>query len=227
MVTSSSPATNKNDTYFDAATLVLLIISLLSGTWIGATSTDWNTASNWIGGVPTSATNAIIPSGPAYQPIVLNTPLAECNNLTIESGASLTINAGQALTAQGNINNSGTLNLNSSETAIASLILDSYTDNGTENIELFLTGGGDESNFPWHYISSPVLHYQQTFLQPEIIAHMIWQHIMRTIPVLIKTLDGLPGMDGTIQLRVTRQVRLLLIFLSQGKGIIFIFMNQV
>ncbi len=87
---SISPATNKNDTYFDAATGVVNN-QPPDGTWIGATSTDWNTASNWIGGVPTSATNAIIPSGPVYQPIVLNTPLAECNNLTIESGASLTI----------------------------------------------------------------------------------------------------------------------------------------
>jgi hypothetical protein len=146
---------NNSPTYFDLATGVV-INQPPTGTWIGSTSTDWNTASNWIGGVPTSGTNAIIPSGPMYQPIVFNTPLAECNNLTIESGASLTINTGQALTAQGNINNSGTLNLNSSETGVASLIFDSYTDNGTENIQLFLSGGGDETNYPWHYISSPV-----------------------------------------------------------------------
>ena len=158
---SSSPAANKNDTYFDAATGIVSN-QPPTGTWIGASSTDWNTASNWIGGVPTSGTNAIIPSGPIYQPIVLNTPVAVCNSLTIESGASLTINAGQALTAQGNINNSGTLNLNSSETAIASLIFDSYTDNGTENIQLYLTGGGDETNYPWHYISSPVAVLQVT-----------------------------------------------------------------
>ncbi len=54
--------------------------------------------------------------------------------------------------------NNGTLNLQSDETGIASLVLDSYTDNGTENIELFLTGGdaGSEA-YRWHYISFPVV----------------------------------------------------------------------
>ena len=152
---SSSPATYKNDIYFEATTGIVNN-QPPTGTWLGGTSSDWNTASNWVGGVPGSGTNAIITSGPDYQPVVLSTPLAECNNLSIESGASLTINPGQALTVHGNLSNSGTFNLNSSESGIASLILNSYTDNGTENIELFLTGGGDESNFPWHYISSPV-----------------------------------------------------------------------
>ncbi len=152
---STSPATFKNDTYFDAATGIVNN-QPPAGTWIGVTSTDWNTASNWIGGVPTSVTNVIIPSGPVYQPVVLSTPLAECNSITVESGASLTINSGQALTALGNINNSGTLNLISSGTGIASLIPDSYSGAGTTNIQLYLTGGGDVTNYPWHYVSSPV-----------------------------------------------------------------------
>jgi hypothetical protein len=133
-------------------------IYYVSGTtWIGGTSgaeTDWNTSTNWCGGVPTSETNVIISSSAPYQPVVSNSPTAECLSLTINTGASLTINAGQALTVGGTLSNSGTLNLNSSGTGIASLKVGSYTDNGTENIQLYLTG--DDAGTGWHYISSPV-----------------------------------------------------------------------
>jgi N-acetylneuraminic acid mutarotase len=77
--------------------------------------------------------------------------------VTINAGASLTIlPLGNATV--GALTNNGSLNLNSDPTGIASLILDSYTDNGTENIQLYLTGGGNETdnNWKWHYVSSPV-----------------------------------------------------------------------
>ena len=82
---------------------------------------------------------------PAFQPVTINT------------GASLTIRPTGKATV-GALTNNGTLNLNSDATGIASLILGSYTDNGTENIQLYLTGGGNETenNWKWHYISSPV-----------------------------------------------------------------------
>ncbi len=84
-----------------------------AGTWLGGTSSDWNTASNWVGGVPTSTTNVIIPPGPMYQPVVSNAPVAECNNLAIESGATLTINPLGNATVTGTLTNNGTLDLKS------------------------------------------------------------------------------------------------------------------
>jgi N-acetylneuraminic acid mutarotase len=87
--------------------------------------------------------------------VISNTLTSAVNGpVTIGTGASLTI-APSGKGTIGALTNNGTLNLNSDATGIASLILDSYTDNGTENMQLYLTGGGDP-NYKWHYISSPV-----------------------------------------------------------------------
>jgi len=59
-----------------------------NGTWLGITSSDWNNASNWCGGVPTSTTNVSIDPGTPFSPII-NTN-AFCNNIVVNSGASLT-----------------------------------------------------------------------------------------------------------------------------------------
>ena len=138
-----------------------VIISIgSSGIWIGLTS-DWNATANWCGGViPDASTDVFIPSDVPFQPIISVSPYASpvtCNTLNISSGASLTLNAGQALTVLGDLINSGTLNLKSDASGIASLRVGSTAPvGGTNNIELFLTGGGAPSDYKWHYISSPV-----------------------------------------------------------------------
>jgi hypothetical protein len=144
-------------TGFAGASATITVIG--SGSWLGGTSANWNDGSNWCGGVvPAAGTNITITSLAVNQPVISNSPTAVCKNLTIDSGASLTINAGQALTVNGTLTNNGTLNLNSDAGGIASLISGAYTrgTGATENIELYLTGGGDATNYPWHYISSPV-----------------------------------------------------------------------
>jgi hypothetical protein len=69
--------------------------------------------------------------------------------MIIEAGARLTLN---------DLTNNGTLKLNHDATDFASLILNSYTrgSGGTEEIQLYLIGGGSEGTYKWHYISSPV-----------------------------------------------------------------------
>jgi N-acetylneuraminic acid mutarotase len=133
------------------------------GQWIGSVSAEWSNASNWSGGViPDIGTNVEI-NATTNDPVISSLTSAVCNNLTINTGASLTINPGGQATV-GNINNNGTgtltnngtLNLLSDASGISSLILNSYIDNGIENIQMYLTGGGNASNYPWHYISSPV-----------------------------------------------------------------------
>jgi hypothetical protein len=206
----------------------------LQGQWTGAVNTAWNNGSNWSdGSVPDANVNVVIPSG-GNQPVISATAL--CNNISINSGATLQIASTGTLTISGNwtnngtftanestvvfngtspqigaggffnltisgsgtftnaavisgtlaadgqsltisnggsltigplgnatiggLTNNGTLNLKSDATGIASLIVDTYArgTGGIENIELYLTGGGNqiENNWKWHYISSPV-----------------------------------------------------------------------
>jgi len=149
----SSNAEFKNDVFFATSTGIVNN-SPSAGTWLGLTN-DWNTASNWIGGVPTTDTDAKIYSFTANQPVISGMPTAVSNSITINTGASLTIGPAGSATVTSLINN-GTLNLGSAATGIASLIVDDYSGSGIENIQMYLTGGGNEGNYPYHYISSPV-----------------------------------------------------------------------
>lgn len=151
---TNSPATFKNDTYFDDA-MGIVNNNISDGTWLGIT-TEWNEASNWIGGIPTGSSVVLIKSTVPNQPLIAGPITALADSVTIDQSASLTIGPQGSATFASLINN-GTVNLKSDASGTASLILDSYTDNGAENIELFLTGGqaGDEA-YRWHYISVPV-----------------------------------------------------------------------
>jgi len=98
-------------------------------TWDGSASTDWNATANWsLDAVPTVSNNPIINSG-GNQPTISATGTASCNNLTVNSGATLTINS----------TSSGT----------GSLIVEG-TATGDVTVERFLTQD------KWHYISAPV-----------------------------------------------------------------------
>ena len=90
-----------------------------AGQWLGTTSTDWNTASNWCGSVPTSTTDVIINAPVPNMPVISNTPVAVCRNLTIGSGASVTITSTNVLTINGNFTNNGTFTANSSVVTFA------------------------------------------------------------------------------------------------------------
>ena len=59
----------------------------VTSTWNGVTNNEWYTVSNWSDGVPGSNTDIVIPSGKPYYPTISR--IAICNNMTIESGASL------------------------------------------------------------------------------------------------------------------------------------------
>jgi hypothetical protein len=130
----------------------VITVSPVAGTWLGMTSNDWHTASNWSGGVPLSATDVVVPSGTPFQPSI-NTAVAYCHNLTINSGASLSISAGKLLTVSGTlVNNAGTagLILQSDATGTASLLHNS--DNIPATVNLYITGSAEN----WHLLSSPV-----------------------------------------------------------------------
>ncbi len=84
-----------------------------SGTWTGTTSTDWNTSSNWCGGVPTSTTDVIITSTPTNQPVI-GAAGGLSRNITIGSGSTLSITGTNTLTVSGNWTKPGTFVPNSS-----------------------------------------------------------------------------------------------------------------
>jgi hypothetical protein len=79
-----------------------------AGTWTGLVSTNWNNANNWsINTIPDATINVTIPSGTLYQPYIY-TAIANCNSITINTGATLTV-GGYALNAAGNLTVNGTL----------------------------------------------------------------------------------------------------------------------
>ncbi len=58
--------------------------------WVGGTSTNWNTGANWSGGaVPTSAQDVTIPAGTLFSPVV--TSSCDARSLTVNVGATLSV----------------------------------------------------------------------------------------------------------------------------------------
>jgi rhamnogalacturonan endolyase len=76
--------------------------------WNGSQSTDWFTAGNWSGGVPTSSLDALVPAGLTRYPLLPTGSAAEAKSLTLASGATL-IQAGGTLTLAETLANNGTI----------------------------------------------------------------------------------------------------------------------
>jgi photosystem II stability/assembly factor-like uncharacterized protein len=126
-------------------------------TWTGNTNTDWQTSSNWNPQqIPTSSDNVDIPSSLTNYPVIDDgiAKIAQCNDLTIETGASLTINPGGYMTVAGSItNNAGNsgLIINSNASATGSLI-----QNSNSGVEATVNRYLDANTKAWHMLGSPV-----------------------------------------------------------------------
>jgi hypothetical protein len=102
-------------------TIFALLLSLsfqlvAQKTWTGATSTAWNLAGNWSpSGVPIATDNVTIPSGTTNSPTVSGITGGVCNNLTVNSGATLsisgTIGSSTTLTVGGTATFNGALSI--------------------------------------------------------------------------------------------------------------------
>src|SRR5436853_6619317 len=94
------------------AILVFLVLSpVLSAqsTWNGSVSSVWSLAGNWTGGVPSSGTNAVIPSGTPNSPSTSGVATAACDSLTVNAGATLTIASGFNLAVSASATVNGTI----------------------------------------------------------------------------------------------------------------------
>ncbi len=119
-------------------------------TWTGATSTAWNTTTNWSPStVPTSNDNVIIPnSGITNFPVV--------SGLTIAAGSTMTLNSNTRLTVNGNIVNNGTLTLESGATLVQGTG-NTASGTGVYNVQQALTGaGGATPSGRFWYMGSPL-----------------------------------------------------------------------
>jgi hypothetical protein len=92
-----------------------LVISCITNTWAGTTSTNWFNPANWTCGVVPTATSDVViqPIGGAvvYQPVIA-AGTANVHNLTIQSSASLTNNGTLTIGSGGIVTNSGTFTNN-------------------------------------------------------------------------------------------------------------------
>ncbi len=117
-----------------------------SNLWIGATSTSYNTASNWQSGVvPSSGANITIASGATYYPVLNSSAATTLNNLTLTSG-SFTVNSTDTLKVRGAINNtSGTVTVNGtvsySGTTAQTIAANTFASNTVNNISINNTSG--------------------------------------------------------------------------------------
>lgn len=123
---------------YTASTTLLLTTP---GTWTGLVSADWNNAGNWCGGIPSAATDAVIPSTAPNMPTLSNGSGA-VRNISTATGASLTIGTAGTLELYGNITGAGTLNA-----ANGSLIIRGSTDQSipaftATNLTMNMSGAG-------------------------------------------------------------------------------------
>ena len=85
------------------------VVNVTAGnTWVGNVSSDWNTAANWCGGIPTPTSDVTIFPGTIYQPVISAATAADVRSLTISSGAIVTINGTGTLNIYGDFVNNGT-----------------------------------------------------------------------------------------------------------------------
>ena len=74
----------------------------LANDWLGGTSVDWNTASNWSkNAVPTATDLVTIPSGTTFAPTISSTIGVKIQNLTVNTGATVTVEDGASLIVTG------------------------------------------------------------------------------------------------------------------------------
>ncbi|PWD99771.1 T9SS type A sorting domain-containing protein [Marinilabilia rubra] len=136
-------------------------VQVYNYSWIGATD-DWFVDSNWASNtVPSISTEVSIPEVPSggNQPVINGD--AFCKDLSLEANSSLTLRAGSTLEIANDVDNSGTIVLESTNSSLSSLMLpETMTNSGNVNVKLTL----DPDHY-W-YMSSPLQNTVAGWFKP-------------------------------------------------------------
>ncbi|WP_158275627.1 LamG-like jellyroll fold domain-containing protein [Marinilabilia rubra] len=136
-------------------------VQIYNYSWVGNTE-DWFTAGNWAtGNVPSLSTEIDIPESPSggSQPVINGD--AFCKDLSLEANSSLTLRAGSTLEIANDVDNSGTIVLESTNSSLSSLMLpETMTNSGNVNVKLTL----DPDHY-W-YMSSPLQNTVAGWFKP-------------------------------------------------------------
>jgi len=117
-----------------------------------ASSTNWNTASNWsTGAVPTTDVNVVIPTGATNYPIISSSG-AVAKNITINASATLTVSYAGDIVLSGNFINRGTVTLNSASDHFPAIKVGGDASGNITYNRYVNVVGADE----WDLIGSPV-----------------------------------------------------------------------
>ncbi|MNK08683.1 hypothetical protein D3C87_266260 [compost metagenome] len=98
---------------FSTNTMFCIGIKATTTTWTGATSNDWNTASNWSNGVPSATVKAIIANATKYP---TNAPTSGSAAAAIEIASGATLNLPSGFYTPNGIINNGIINISGSGT---------------------------------------------------------------------------------------------------------------
>ncbi|MGQ1888871.1 T9SS type A sorting domain-containing protein [Thermophagus sp. OGC60D27] len=133
-------------------------------TWIGINGTDWFDGANWGGGLVPSVANPVLIKS-AYSsnnPVIGQDRNAWCRSLSIDVGKTLTLKPGASLEITDDVDNDGTIVLESTNDNLSSLLLpESTTKSGNVNVKLNLEANGA------FYLSSPIRNSQLKWFYPD------------------------------------------------------------
>ncbi len=118
-----------------------------SGSWTGTSSTDWNTANNWLVGIPDEIDDVSVSQSSSNKPIV--TLDVECNKLLVNSNANLTVSSTSSITIHSNLTVNGSLILDSDQNGTASILLNNNV-TGNITVKRYMKGNA------YHFISSSI-----------------------------------------------------------------------
>ena len=124
-------------------------LNVISGSWEGSISTNWNLENNWTVTSPDQYDDVFIPASSTYMPIVaLN---VNCNRMDIPTNSTLTINADASVNIHNNMNLDGQIILKADLVNTASYLDNGIiTGNGTVKLDRIMQSGA------YHYLSAHV-----------------------------------------------------------------------
>jgi len=133
--------------------------------WNGSFGTSWTYPKNWDGTFPPGVRNIVIPAGLANYPVDVPGPTFTLNaglRMIVEPGARVTLSS---------LTNNGTIDLRADETAMASVLTNSYSGaGGNIHVDLYLKGAPPDIDI-WHYIAAPVTVSKTVFtnIEPDFL----------------------------------------------------------